>query len=70
MDQEQFSILKAELLGDCLKCGQPAMGSFDCDENSDDGRGYDLTVECVSCHQVYELRLDSEHVWAWQREAR
>lgn len=68
MDQELFYIKKAELIGECLKCKEPAIGSFDCDENSDDVRGYDLTVECVSCHQVYELRLDSECIWAWQRE--
>jgi len=68
MDQHQFSISKADLIGECIKCGQPATGSYDWDEHSESKNGYDLTVECVNCHAKFSVRLDSAIIWAWQEE--
>lgn len=62
-NQQQLGIVKADLIGECLKCDQPAKGSFDFEKN-----GETVEIKCVECGTKYLVKLDSTLLHGWQDE--
>ena len=60
-EQDQFSIVKMDVVGECKKCKKPTTGTFNYDDDSET-----FKVRCVSCHASFSVLLDNTFAWGWQ----
>lgn len=54
----EVTISKAELVGKCTVCGEPATGSFDYDRDYKEDGEFWTYIRCVNCTNSMPIRFD------------
>jgi hypothetical protein len=55
----EISFHKADLIGSCDECGEPATGDFDSDRDGDDDGRCFANLKCVSCGKKQAFEIDT-----------